>query len=99
MGDGARGPGLHLGQRLHPRPPLLDTLAAAGLLLRYRDDFDWPGIALANRIIRRYSAQPWRMAAVDTNGSSFTPETRAVPASRSSAPRWRRAGTPTSPPP
>ena len=44
---------------------LLDTLAAAGLRLRYHGDFDWPGIALANRIIRRYSALPWRMAAED----------------------------------
>lgn len=44
---------------------LLDTLAAAGLRLRYHGDFDWPGIALANRVIRRYSALPWRMAAED----------------------------------
>ncbi|MFJ8438829.1 TIGR02679 family protein [Kitasatospora griseola] len=44
---------------------LLDTLAAAGLRLRYHGDFDWPGIALANRIIRRHSALPWRMAAAD----------------------------------
>ncbi|WP_282202938.1 TIGR02679 family protein [Kitasatospora fiedleri] len=44
---------------------LLDTLAAAGLRLRYHGDFDWPGIALANRVIRRYAALPWRMAAED----------------------------------
>ncbi|MFI9323533.1 TIGR02679 family protein [Kitasatospora aureofaciens] len=44
---------------------LLDTLAAAGLRLRYHGDFDWPGIALANRVIRRYSALPWRMAVED----------------------------------
>ncbi|WP_407917247.1 DUF2399 domain-containing protein [Kitasatospora sp. NE20-6] len=44
---------------------LLDTLAAAGLRLRYHGDFDWPGITLANRIIRRCSALPWRMAAED----------------------------------
>ncbi|WAL74694.1 TIGR02679 family protein [Kitasatospora sp. YST-16] len=44
---------------------LLDTLAAAGLQLRYHGDFDWPGITLANRVIRRYAALPWRMAAED----------------------------------
>ncbi|MGX4733241.1 TIGR02679 family protein [Kitasatospora griseola] len=44
---------------------LLDTLAAAGLRLRYHGDFDWPGIALANRVIRRYSALPWQMVAED----------------------------------
>ncbi|MEU4587933.1 TIGR02679 family protein [Kitasatospora aureofaciens] len=44
---------------------LLDTLATAGLRLRYHGDFDWPGIALANRVIRRCAALPWRMTAED----------------------------------
>ncbi|MCX4745926.1 TIGR02679 family protein [Kitasatospora sp. NBC_01287] len=44
---------------------LIDTLAAAGLPLLYHGDFDWPGIALANRLIRRCAARPWRMAAHD----------------------------------
>ncbi|MER5489648.1 TIGR02679 family protein [Streptomyces sp. NPDC002454] len=42
---------------------LLDALAAAGCRFAYHGDFDWPGIALANRIIRRYGARPWRMGA------------------------------------
>lgn len=44
---------------------LLDALAGAGARLAYRGDFDWPGIAMANRIIRRYAARPWRMSATD----------------------------------
>lgn len=44
---------------------LLDTLASAGCRFAYHGDFDWPGIALANRIVRRYGARPWRMGAED----------------------------------
>ncbi|MXM67393.1 TIGR02679 family protein [Streptomyces sp. HUCO-GS316] len=44
---------------------LLDTLAAADCTLAYHGDFDWPGIALANRVIKRYAAEPWRMRAAD----------------------------------
>lgn len=44
---------------------LLDALDAADARLAYRGDFDWPGIAMANRIIRRYAARPWRMSATD----------------------------------
>ncbi|WDG29758.1 TIGR02679 family protein [Streptomyces sp. CA-278952] len=44
---------------------LLDTLASTGSRFAYHGDFDWPGLALANRIIRRYGAQPWRMSADD----------------------------------
>jgi uncharacterized protein (TIGR02679 family) len=44
---------------------LLDALTAAGARLAYRGDFDWPGVAMANRILTRYNARPWRMAAVD----------------------------------
>ncbi|MEU0088088.1 TIGR02679 family protein [Streptomyces sp. NPDC006274] len=44
---------------------LLDALAATDCRFAYHGDFDWPGIALANRIIRGYGAQPWRMGAED----------------------------------
>ncbi|WDV56014.1 TIGR02679 family protein [Streptomyces coeruleorubidus] len=44
---------------------LLDTLAASGCRFAYHGDFDWPGIALANRIMQRYGAGPWRMRAAD----------------------------------
>ncbi|MEU6709300.1 TIGR02679 family protein [Streptomyces wuyuanensis] len=44
---------------------LLDALAATGCRFTYHGDFDWPGIALANRVIRRYKASPWRMSTAD----------------------------------
>lgn len=44
---------------------LLDALAASGCALAYHGDFDWPGITLANRIMDRYQAEPWRMRAAD----------------------------------
>jgi uncharacterized protein (TIGR02679 family) len=35
-----------------------------GAVLRYHGDFDWPGIAIANRL-QRLGCRPWRMTAVD----------------------------------
>ncbi|MFJ4718302.1 DUF2399 domain-containing protein [Streptomyces luteogriseus] len=43
----------------------MDALASAGCVFAYHGDFDWPGIALANRVMQRYAAEPWRMSAVD----------------------------------
>ncbi|MDR6415537.1 uncharacterized protein (TIGR02679 family) [Pseudarthrobacter sulfonivorans] len=40
---------------------LLDKLARAGAALHYHGDFDWPGIAIANRVIARCRARPWQM--------------------------------------
>ncbi|MFD8197648.1 DUF2399 domain-containing protein [Streptomyces wuyuanensis] len=44
---------------------LLDALAATGCRFAYHGDFDWPGIALANRVVRRCGALPWRMGTAD----------------------------------
>lgn len=44
---------------------VLEQLAAAGCDLRYHGDFDWPGIAIANRLIRRFTVEPWLMTAAD----------------------------------
>lgn len=44
---------------------LLRRLADAGHPLRYHGDFDWPGIAIANRVVARFGAVPWRMALAD----------------------------------
>jgi uncharacterized protein (TIGR02679 family) len=44
---------------------LLDALASSGCAFAYHGDFDWPGIALANRVIQRYAAEPWRMRTAD----------------------------------
>jgi len=42
---------------------LLDQLAAAGCDFYYHGDYDWPGITIANGIIARYGASPWRYSA------------------------------------
>lgn len=50
------------------RPALvvLDVLhALAGARLRYHGDFDWPGIAIANRLIDEIGVVPWRMGAAE----------------------------------
>jgi uncharacterized protein (TIGR02679 family) len=44
---------------------LLRQLREAGALLRYHGDFDWPGIAIANFVIRSFGAAPWRFSAAD----------------------------------
>ena len=44
---------------------LLTRMAAGGARLRYHGDFDWPGIRIANVMVRRFGAEPWRMAVGD----------------------------------
>lgn len=44
---------------------LLTQLARAGAHLRYHGDFDWPGIHIANHVLRSFGAKPWRMGASD----------------------------------
>lgn len=44
---------------------VLERLARAGGEVRYHGDFDWPGVAIANRIVERFGARPWRMSAAD----------------------------------
>jgi uncharacterized protein (TIGR02679 family) len=58
---------------------LLDALHAAGARLAYRGDFDWPGIAIANRMIGRYAARPWRMRATDYEQHVATARDRGTP--------------------
>jgi uncharacterized protein (TIGR02679 family) len=41
---------------------LLRGLVKQGALVRYHGDFDWPGVAIAGRILAA-GAQPWRMSA------------------------------------
>jgi uncharacterized protein (TIGR02679 family) len=43
---------------------LLRYLVKAGIPVRYHGDFDWPGVAIAGRVIQQ-GAMPWRMAADD----------------------------------
>ncbi|MFI1729329.1 TIGR02679 family protein [Streptomyces acidicola] len=58
---------------------LLDTLAAADCAFVYHGDFDWPGIALANRVMGRYGAQPWRMTAGDYEYLATRAELQGTP--------------------
>ena len=44
---------------------LLTQLTKAGACLRYHGDFDWPGIVIANHVIRAYGAHPWNLGARD----------------------------------
>ncbi len=39
--------------------------AAAGSELAYHGDFDWPGVAIAAKVIDRHGARPWRMSVRD----------------------------------
>ncbi|WP_326766368.1 TIGR02679 family protein [Streptomyces sp. NBC_01591] len=58
---------------------LLDALASTGCRFAYHGDFDWPGITLANRIIRRYEALPWRMGAEDYERLAAASQAKGVP--------------------
>ncbi|MDZ7827369.1 MAG: TIGR02679 family protein [Gammaproteobacteria bacterium] len=40
---------------------LLGQLRDAGARLHYRGDLDWPGISIANDVIRQFDARPWRL--------------------------------------
>lgn len=44
---------------------VLRRLVAAGATLRYHGDFDWPGIAIANRLVGEVGVRPWLMNAAD----------------------------------
>jgi uncharacterized protein (TIGR02679 family) len=44
---------------------MLGMLVEGGARLRYHGDFDWPGVAIANRVVARFAAVPWRMNAED----------------------------------
>lgn len=44
---------------------LMTQLRSAGARLRYHGDFDWPGLTIANLVLRRLGALPWRLRAED----------------------------------
>lgn len=44
---------------------LLTQVSKAGARLRYHGDFDWPGIRIANFVMRTWHALPWRLGAAD----------------------------------
>lgn len=50
---------------------LLHRLIAAGNPVRYHGDFDWPGVAIAGRVVGQ-GAKPWRMSAEDYTAAAAT---------------------------
>ncbi|MEY5098054.1 MAG: hypothetical protein RJA36_773 [Pseudomonadota bacterium] len=44
---------------------LLNQLARADAHLHYHGDFDWPGLQIANHVLRSWRAQPWKMSTQD----------------------------------
>lgn len=57
---------------------LLEGLTEAGWALRYHGDFDWGGIRIANLVMDRHGAKPWRFDAstyrATTGGTPLTGE-------------------------
>jgi uncharacterized protein (TIGR02679 family) len=50
---------------------LLEQLRAAGASLRYHGDFDWPGIAIGNMVMRQFGASPWRFSTGDYQAAAI----------------------------
>jgi uncharacterized protein (TIGR02679 family) len=46
-----------------PALVVLDVLSRVTAPLNYHGDFDWPGIAIANRLVTQAGTRPWMMAA------------------------------------
>ncbi|MFO1087693.1 MAG: TIGR02679 family protein [Reyranellaceae bacterium] len=44
---------------------LLSQLTLAEARLCYHGDFDWPGLRIANHVLREHNAKPWRFDAAD----------------------------------
>jgi uncharacterized protein (TIGR02679 family) len=57
---------------------LLTQLARAGATLMYHGDFDWPGLSIANFVIRSFAAQPWRLSASDYAAHAINPSAQAL---------------------
>jgi uncharacterized protein (TIGR02679 family) len=44
---------------------LLTQLSQSGARLKFHGDFDWPGLQIANHVVRTWGAVPWRYVAAD----------------------------------
>jgi uncharacterized protein (TIGR02679 family) len=58
---------------------LANRLTGAGATLLYHGDFDWPGIQIANLVLLRYAAQPWRLTVDDYTQASPGPVLEGPP--------------------
>ncbi len=52
---------------------LLEQLSRAGARLRYHGDFDWPGLRIAEFVLRQVNAEPWRFGCADYERSPAGP--------------------------
>ena len=59
--------------------------AAEGARIRWRNDFDWPGIRMTAAATERYAATPWRMSADDYD-AALVSRTDRLEGSRSATP-------------
>jgi uncharacterized protein (TIGR02679 family) len=78
---------------------LLTQLATAGATLLYHGDFDWPGLHIANFVIRSFRAQPWHFCAgdylahaINPSGQSLTGKPTAASWDASLAPTMKARG-------
>jgi uncharacterized protein (TIGR02679 family) len=64
---------------------LLRLLSHAGAVIVYHGDFDWPGVHIANRVIGRFAARPWRLDAASyvTAAADGGPKLRGRPTTAS----------------
>jgi uncharacterized protein (TIGR02679 family) len=72
-------------------PSAAGSLLLRRAVVRYHGDFDWPGIAIARRIIEQ-GAQPWRLGSVD-----YEEAAERLPAGRRLALTGRTEATPWDP--
>lgn len=73
---------------LSGNPSTAGLMLAERVRLRYHGDFDWPGVAIARRILQG-GAEPWRMGAAD-----YRAAVRQVPAQNRLALTGRSQATP-----
>ncbi|MBW3605702.1 MAG: TIGR02679 family protein [Actinobacteria bacterium] len=59
---------------------LLRQLVDAGARLLYHGDFDWPGLRIAQFVIDRFGAVPWRLTTADYRAAPAGPPLRGRPA-------------------
>jgi uncharacterized protein (TIGR02679 family) len=74
---------------------LLSQLAGTGAILHYHGDFDWPGITIANFVVRTFGARPWRFCSEDYTATAGRPLNGTPVAAnwdQSLAPKMQRQG-------
>lgn len=66
---------------------LLRQLADTGVRLAYHGDFDWPGLRIAELVVDRFEAVPWRLTAADYLAAPAGPPLHGRPATATWDPR------------